>query len=197
MSRDPLRDALHISYAAAGWSLVAGTVSIVIGLLASSTALVGTGADVVADLLSSLVLIWRFRAELHGHHASDVIERRAHRVSSVALIVVAIGVTATAIGRLVADQGASADVSALVVAAVSAVILPLFAIVKYRIAAQVPSGALRMDGHITMVGTAMAVITLAGLALTSGLGWSAADPIAALGVAAAAAVAGAQGLRDA
>jgi divalent metal cation (Fe/Co/Zn/Cd) transporter len=197
VSRDHLRDALWVSYAAVGWSLVAGVASIAIGVRARSTALVGTGADVLADLLSSVVLIWRFRGELHGRHASETVERRAHRVSSSALIVVAIGIAATATVRLVAAQGASAEPAAIAVAVASLVILPVFAVAKYRIAANVPSGALRMDGHITMVGTSMAAITLAGLAATSAWGWTAADPIAAIGVAIVAALTGAQGLRTA
>ncbi len=197
MSRTPLRDALWVSYAAVGWSVVAGVASVAIGVQARSTALVGTGADVLADLLSSVVLIWRFRGELHGRHASEVLERRAHRVSSTALIVVAVGIGATAIVRLVTGVGASARPAAIAVAIASLVILPIFAVAKYRIAARVPSGALRMDGHITMVGTTMAAITLAGLATTSAWGWTAADPIAAIGVAIVAVVTGIEGLRTA
>lgn len=188
---------MRISYAAVGWSFLAGVASIVIGAQANSTALIGTGADVLADLMSSLVLIWRFREELRGHHASHLLERRAHRVASVALILVAVGIAVTAIVRLASGEGASPEAAAIAVAAASVVVLPLFAVLKYRIAANVPSGALRMDGHITLVGATMAAITLVGLVLTSVLGWSAADPIAALGVALAAAIAGGQGLRDA
>jgi divalent metal cation (Fe/Co/Zn/Cd) transporter len=194
VSRDHLRDAL---LRRGRLNLAAGVASIVIGVRASSTALVGTGADVVADLVSSLVLIWRFRGELHGKHASHVVERRAHLVSPTALIVVAVGIGVAEIVRLASGEGASPEAAAIVASAASVVVLPRFAVVKYRIAPNLPSGALRMDGHITMVGTAMAAITLAGLALTSALGWSAADPIAALGVAVTPLAAGAHGLRDA
>ena len=57
---------MAVSYAAVGWSIVAGTAAVIVGVQASSTALIGTGTDVLADMLSSVVLVWRFRAEVHG-----------------------------------------------------------------------------------------------------------------------------------
>lgn len=195
--RNPVRAALHLSYAAAGWSAVSGSVAVVVGIAAASTALVGTGADVVADMVSSLVLIWRFRAELHGHPTSAGAEERAERVAAAALLVVAAGIAVTAVLKLVSGHGAEASAPSIVIAATSAVILPAFALAKYRVAARVPSPALRMDGHITLVGAGMAVITLAGLAATSGLGWTWADPSAALVVAGLAATVGADTLRAA
>lgn len=167
----------------------------VVGVAAASTALVGTGADVVADMVSSIVLVWRFRAELHGHPTSGHAEERAERVAAVALILVAIGIGVTAALRLAADSGAESSVASIVVAATSAAVLPAFALLKYRVAARVPSAALRVDGHITLVGAVMAVITLAGLAATSSLGWTWADPAAALIVAGLAATIGADTLR--
>lgn len=194
-NRDPVRDALLLSYAATAWTAVSGSVAVVVGVAAASTALVGTGADVVADMVSSIVLVWRFRAELHGHPTSGHAEERAERVAASALILVAAGILVTASLRLAADSGAESSAVSIVVAAVSAAVLPLFAIAKYRVAARVPSPALRVDGHITLVGAVMAVITLAGLAATSSLGWTWADPTAALVVAALAAIIGVDTVR--
>jgi divalent metal cation (Fe/Co/Zn/Cd) transporter len=195
VSRDHLNDALRISVAAVAWAAITGVASIIIGLGANSTALLGTGADVVADMLSSVVLIWRFHAEIHQRPASATAEKRAERVASLSLVIVAIGITVTAIIRLTSHEGASSSTAGIVVAAASALTLPLFAVAKYRIARAIGSPALRMDGNITGVGAAMSVVTLAGLAVTSALHWSSADPIAALVIAAAALWVGATGLR--
>ena len=116
MSRNHLRDALAISLAAVAWGVLSGVASIVAGIAASSTALVGTGADVLADVLSSVVLIWRFRAELHGLAAPETVERRAQRVSSAALIIVAIVIAVLAAIRLVIRQGASATAAGIAIA---------------------------------------------------------------------------------
>jgi divalent metal cation (Fe/Co/Zn/Cd) transporter len=192
-----LRAGLHVSYAAVGWSCAAGAASVVIGVSAGSIALVGTGTDVLADMLSSVVLIWRFRAELHGRHASYLAERRAQLASATALLLVAVGISAAAILRLIQRHETSPQVAALTVAGVSVVVLPVFAYLKYGIAARVPSPALRLDGHITLVGAAMATLTLLGLLATRELGWTLADPIAALIIAAAAGFAAVGELRTA
>ena len=181
-----LRAALNVSYAAVVWSCVAGAASVIVGISAGSIALVGTGTDVLADMLSSVVLIWRFRTELHGQSASHVAERRAQMAAATALLIVAVGIAAAAALRLSQDRAVSPDAASLTVAGVSVVVLPVFAYVKYLIAARVPSPALRLDGHITLVGGAMATVTLLGLLATRELGWTVADPIAALIIAAAA-----------
>jgi divalent metal cation (Fe/Co/Zn/Cd) transporter len=192
---EPLRDALRVSYWAVAWSVVAGALSVAAGVQAGSTALIGTGTDLLADMLSSVVLVWRFRAELHRGEAHPRAEQRAHIVSNGALIVVALGVAAAGIGRLVQGESASAEPFGISVAAVSLVVLVAFGVIKYRIAARVPSAALRADGHITMVGASTAAMSLIGLAVIAGTGWHGADPVAALCIAAVAAATGSRGLR--
>jgi divalent metal cation (Fe/Co/Zn/Cd) transporter len=190
-----VRAALNISYLAVVWSIVAGTASIVVGVRSTSTALIGTGTDVLADMLSSVFLVWRFRAELHGGRPGHDIERRAHLVASLALLVVAAGVAAGAVAHLVAGSGARVEVAGVAVAAASVVVLPVLAAVKLRIAAAVPSPALRADALITLVGAATAGLSLIGLLLTTWLNWTAADPVAALGIAALAAGTGVRELQ--
>jgi len=191
-----LRAALNVSYVAVVWSILAGSVSVVVGVQAGSTALVGTGTDVLADMLSSVVLVWRFRAELHGRHPGHTAERHAHLVASLALLAVAVGVAAGAATRLASGEGATAEVAGVVVAAASVVVLPVLAVVKLRIAARVPSPALRTDALITLVGAATATLSLVGLLLTRALHWTAADPAAALAIAVLAAATGARELRN-
>lgn len=173
-----------MSYAAIGWTLVSGVAGIVVGVSAGSTALVGTSADVLADMASSAVLVWRFRAELAGHPIGIRAEHIAERVAASALTLVAVGIAIAAILRLSSGEAAEESSIGLAIAIASIAILPLFAVAKYRLAAAVPSPALRMDGHITLVGAGMAAITLIGLALTGAYGWAWADPSAALVVAA-------------
>lgn len=180
----PVRQALSVSYAAIAWTLVTGVVGVVVGVSAGSTALVGTSADVLADMASSAVLVWRFRAELQGHPVGIRAEHIAERVAASALSMVAVGIAIAAVLRLASGEAAEESSLTLVIAIASIVVLPMFAVAKYRLAAAVPSPALKMDGHITLVGAGMAVITLVGLALTSAYGWAWADPSAALVVAA-------------
>ena len=190
----PVQQALNLSYAAIAWTLVTGVVGVVVGVSAASTALVGTSADVLADMASSAVLVWRFRAEINGHPVGIKAEHIAERVAASALTVVAIGIAIAAGLRLISGEAAEESPLTLVIAIASMVVLPLFAVAKYRLAAEVPSPALKMDGHITLVGAGMAAITLVGLALTSAYDWAWADPSAALVVAALALAVGLRSL---
>ena len=194
MSAANVRAALNISYIAVAWSLLAGVVSVIIGVRASSTALIGTGTDVLADMASSVVLVWRFRVELSGGRPGHEVEKRAQVVASLALIIVAIGVAIGAITHLLSGHGASPEMSGIVVAAVSVVVLPVMAVVKLRIADAAGSRALRTDALITLVGATTAAFSLIGLLLTQTLHWTAGDPIAALFVALVAGLTGAQEL---
>jgi len=167
-----VRRALLLSYASVAWSAVAGTASVVAGVQAGSTALVGTGADVLADLISSVVLVWRFRAELHGARVGEDVDKRAHRVAALALLAVAAGVAAASVIKLAEGHGASAQLGGIVIAAVSVVVLPGFVLAKLRVGRDVGSPALRTDGAVTLVGACTAALSLLGLLLTKSLGWS-------------------------
>jgi divalent metal cation (Fe/Co/Zn/Cd) transporter len=188
MASDPLRQALRLSYVAFAWTAMSGVAALVGGVTSSSTALVGTGADVLADMVSSAVLIWRFRGELAGHPASNRLERGAEVTAAIALLVVGSGIAVTALLRLLGHSKASPNGLALATAVASVVVLPAFVAWKYRVAARVPSPALRMDGHISLVGAAMAGITLIGLVVTAMWDWPQADPVAGILVAIAAVV---------
>lgn len=179
------------------WSLVAGTASVAVGIGAGSTALIGTGTDVMADMLSSVVLIWRFRAELHGGHPAHRVERRAHIAALLALLAVAAGVATASIAKLISGSGATVLLAGVITAAASALVLPMLGMIKLRVASSVPSPALRTDALITFVGAATAALALIGLLLTRSLEWWWADPAAALVIAGLAATAGSIELRTA
>lgn len=186
-----------MSYASAAWGSIGGALSIVAGVSAQSTALIGTGADVLADLASTVFLIWRFRVERRGHPAPHEVERRAQLVASTCLLVVGVGLAVTAGLRLASGQGAHPSAFPITLASASIVVLPTLSWWKYRVAASVPSRALHTDAHIGVIGAMTAALTLVGLVVTSALGWTAADPIAALAVAAIAAWTGGRGLASA
>jgi divalent metal cation (Fe/Co/Zn/Cd) transporter len=66
------------------------------------------------------------------------------------------------------------------VATVSVLVLPWLGRQKLRVAAALPSAALRGDGVLTLAAAGLAAITLLALYVSSALGWWWADPAAAL-----------------
>jgi len=185
-----VRAALTISWVSIAWSACGGAASIGSGVLAGSLSLIGSGASVFIDLTSSAVLVWRFRR----HHESPGAERVAHLVAAIALLALAVGLGVASVIRLASGAEAQTTAISLGVGAASAAVLPLIAARKYQVAPRVPSPALRVDAHITVVGATTALLALAGLGLTAA-GFGSADAAAAMLIAAGAGVLGARELR--
>lgn len=128
-----------------------------------SLSVAGLGITVLIDVVSSVVLVWRFRHERRGVRDVEEVERVAHRVASVALGSFGVLLAVQAIRNLVGDTEADATALGIALAAAGLLSLPILARWKYRAANAVGSPALRADAHITAVGAAMAGVTLAGL----------------------------------
>ena len=165
------------------WSAVAGASSAVVGLVVSSAALLGFGANSILDGAASAVLIWRFAAgRSHGADA-DAVERRAALVVSGAMIGVALYVGATAISALADHSVPERSLVGIVLTAASTLVLPFLARAKLGLAAQLRSGALRGDGVLSLAGAVLAAATLVSLIVRAALGWWWADAVAALAIA--------------
>jgi divalent metal cation (Fe/Co/Zn/Cd) transporter len=96
------------------------------------------------------------------------------------MTIVGLIVAVEASRALAGDSHAHESALGFVVATVSVLVLPWLGRRKLRVAAALPSGALRGDGVLTLAGAALAAITLAALLVTATLGWSWADSAAAL-----------------
>jgi divalent metal cation (Fe/Co/Zn/Cd) transporter len=178
-----LRQALRLSALSIVWSGVAGSIAIYAALATSNLSLLGFGADAVIDSVASIVLVWRFLAESRQPERAARVERAAERVVGLALIALAVYLTASAIRALATQSHPETSTASLVLLLASAVVLPPLAFGKYRVAARLGSGALRADSILTAVAALLAVISLASLAGSQALGLWWADAIAALVVA--------------
>lgn len=196
-----VRSALRASYSSVAWGVLSGVAEVVVGAQTASLALAGVGATVLVDLLSSVVLVWRFRAELHAVLRGDEArsheraEARAQQVASTGLLVIGLVLVAGGMARIATGGGAHPDALAVSLAAVSIPVLAGLAWWKYAAARQAGSTALTTDAHISSLGAATSALTLAGLALTQAAGVTWADPLAAAVVGVVAAFEGRRGLR--
>ena len=172
--------ALRLSFFTIAWNGLIGASAFVIALVTGSLALAGFGRNALLDSSASAVLVWRFTHERRDPLAAERVERQAQAVVVVAMMAVGLYVAVEAV-RVLAG-GSHADESALgfVLAAVSLLVLPLLGRQKLRVAAALPSPALRGDGVLTLAAAALAAITLLALFVTSAYGWWWADPVAAL-----------------
>ena len=185
-----LKTALSLSYFTVAWNGIAGAVALVAAVLASSPALAAFALNALLDSSASVVLVWRFRTERRNPDAAERLERRAHGWIATAMVLLGVYVVVEALRALIGGSHAEESTFGVVLAAVSLAVLPWLGRQKLRVAADLPSGALRGDGILTIAAAALAAITLSALLVNSALGWSWADPAAALIVGVALAVEG-------
>lgn len=199
MVSSAIQDALRVSWVTVTWSLAAGVAALVVGLAVGSLSLGGLGAGVLIDVISSAVLIWRFRKERSVDDGAaaefpETAEQRAQHVAAGGLLAIAAVLLVTSVQHLVIEAKPDASIAALSPAIANLVVLPLIARWKYRVAEAVASPALRTDAHITMVGTGTAALALVGLGLDRAFGWWWADAGAAMAIGVIASVQGTRSL---
>jgi divalent metal cation (Fe/Co/Zn/Cd) transporter len=184
------RRSLWLAYTTAGYNMLEGLVAIAAGAVASSSALIGFGLDSFVEVFSAAVIIWQFRSAM-----PEAKERLALRWIAVSFFALAAWVTVDSARSLLA--GGDADVSPVGIglAVASLVVMPLLVRAKRRTGRELGSATVMADSVQTMLCTYLSAVLLAGLVLNAVLGWSWADPIAALVIAAVAVSEGAEAWR--
>lgn len=175
------RRSRHLAYASAGYNLVEGVVAIAAGAAASSTALIGFGLDSFVEVSSALVVIWQFRAKL-----PETRERLALKLIAVSFFALATWITVDSLRHLLGGGEAAPSAVGIGLAAASAIVMPLLVWVKRRSGRELGSATVLADSTQTLLCAYLSGILLVGLALNATLGWSWADPLAALVIAAVA-----------
>ena len=180
-----LRFGLRMSGLSIVWTVVASSVSIAVGVRASNLVLVAFGSTGMLDAAGSVALVVHFRHALKHETLSERHEHVAFVVVTGGLIVVALATVVESVMRLVTGSYGEQTTVGIGVAATSVVVLAVLARRKVVLGRAIPSHALVADGWLSTTGAVLAVVTVAGTALSAlGLWW--ADPVAALVVAAGA-----------
>lgn len=171
----------RLAYATAGYNLAEGAVAVAAGAAASSTALIGFGLDSFVEVSSALVVIWQFRSRL-----PQTRERLALRLIGLSFFALAGWVSFESVRSLLGTGDAHPSPVGIGLAAASLVVMPLLVWAKRRTGRQLGSATVVADSMQTLLCTYLSAILLAGLLLNATLGWSWADPVAALVIAAVA-----------
>ena len=143
---------------------------------AHSPVLLGFGGDSAVELLSAVVVVWRFRLPFGGDHA----EERAAKIAGGLLFVLAAFVALASVLSLLGHVEPRRSPIGIALLFLAAVVMPWVANQKRRLSATTGSAALRADAAESAVCGYLALIALAGLVVNaiSGLRW--ADPLAGL-----------------
>jgi divalent metal cation (Fe/Co/Zn/Cd) transporter len=189
--------ARRLSMLTVAWNTVVGGAAVATAVSTGSLSLIGFGINAVVDSSVSVLLVWRFHAEDRGHvERAERAEARAEHLAGIAFVLVAMYLAIQSTRSLL-DSGASQSTGfGIAEAAASLLVLPFLARAKYVLAMRIGSRALRADSLLTASGVALSAVALAALVVHAALGWSWADPVGALAIAAILAWQGALTLRQ-
>jgi divalent metal cation (Fe/Co/Zn/Cd) transporter len=171
------RRAHMLAWLTVGYNALEAVVAILAGATAGSIALISFGGDSIVECLSALVIIWQFRG------VAEERERRALRLVALSFFALAGYVGVHSIYALLSGAEVESSPVGIGLAVASLVIMPALSFVKRRTGRALGSRAVVADSMQTLLCTYLSAVLLAGLLANSLLGWSWADPIAALVVA--------------
>jgi divalent metal cation (Fe/Co/Zn/Cd) transporter len=176
------RRGLWLEWFTVAWNVVEAVVAIGVGLAVGSVALVGFGVDSGIEVISAVALLWRLLKA--GPHASvpeeSAAERKALYLVAATFLLLALYILYEAVGALISGEGPESSTVALVLSAVSLVIMPALAYLKGRTGREMGSRALVADSVETWVCAYLSVALLAAVGLNAAYGWWWADPLGAL-----------------
>lgn len=152
------------------------------GARVSSTALLGFGLDSVVEVSSAAAVAWQFAAK-----DPESREKVALRIIAFSFFGLALYVTVDAVRSLLGIGEAQHSPIGITLAAVSLVVMPILSLAQRRAGRELGSLSAVADSKQTLLCTYLSAVLLVGLLLNSVFGWSWADPIAALVIAAIAA----------
>ncbi len=180
--RDRLgRRAQLLAGASVAYNVIEAVIAITAGLVAGSVALVGFGLDSVVEVSSGLIILWQFR-----HRMPETRERQALRLMAFSFFALAAYVAFESSRALLFGGEPDASPVGIGLAAASLVIMPFLSWAQRRTGEALGSNAVVADSTQTLLCTYLSGILLVGLLLNATLGWSWADPIAGLVIAAVA-----------
>jgi divalent metal cation (Fe/Co/Zn/Cd) transporter len=163
------------------YNVVEAVIAIVAGTAASSAALIGFGLDSTIEVASATAVAWQFSSR-----DPEARERTTLRIIAVSFFALAAYVTFDAVRALLGSGEAEHSTAGIVLAAVSLVVMPFLSAAQRRTGRELGSGSVVADSKQTLLCTYLSGVLLVGLVLNSLFGWSWADPIAALVIAAVA-----------
>lgn len=157
--------------------------TIALGSVAGSLALIGFGTVSVVELFASGVVIWHVRSDEDKKAGRT---RLALRLIAAAFVALAVALIVAAGNDLLSGRRAGESPWGIAYLAITAIVMVGLAVLKRRIAIRLGSEPLQSEATVTFLDGILSVTTLSGLALNATLGWWWADPAAAILVALAA-----------
>lgn len=173
--------ALKLSYFTVGYNIIECILSIIAGIIAGSTALLGFGSDSLVESLSATIMIWRFRK--HGVlsiEEENEIEKKATFLVGITFFIFGIYVLLESIRKLIVADKPEPSLIGIMIAIASIIVMPILFYAKYKTGKSLGSKSLVADSKQTLACLFMSFSLLIGLGLNYEFGFWQADPIVGL-----------------
>src|ERR1700754_5208271 len=161
------------------YNVIEAVIALAEGTRVSSSALIGFGLDSVVEISSAAAVAWQFAAK-----DPETRQKAALRFIAFSFFALAAYVSVDAALSLLGLREARPSPIGIVLASASLVIMPVLSLAQRRTGRELGSLSAVADSKQTLLCTYLSAVLLAGLVLNSLWGWSWADPVAALGIAA-------------
>ncbi|GAA3627791.1 cation transporter [Microlunatus ginsengisoli] len=163
------------------YNVIEGVVALTAGAKASSSALIGFGLDSIIEVSSAAAVAWQFAGP-----DPRAREQVALKIIAGSFFGLAIIVTIDAVRTLAGSAETAPSAVGLILAALSLAIMPLLSWAQRRAGRELGSASAVADSKQTLLCTYLSAVLLIGLGLNALFGWSWADPVAAMIIAAVA-----------
>jgi divalent metal cation (Fe/Co/Zn/Cd) transporter len=178
--RDLLSRRIRLFVAATiSYNVIEAIVAITEGARVSSTALIGFGLDSVIEVSSAAAVAWQFAGR-----DPEAREKIALRIIAFSFFGLATYVSVDAVRALLGADEARHSAVGIALAALSLIVMPVLSYVQRRAGRELGSLSAVADSKQTLLCTYLSAVLLVGLLLNSAFGWSWADPVAGLVIAA-------------
>lgn len=160
------------------YNVIEAVVALAEGSRVSSAALVGFGLDSVVEVSSAAAVAWQFSAV-----DPETREKAALRFIAFSFFALACYVAVDAALSLVGVREPRPTPIGIVLAGLSLAVMPTLSLAQRRAGRELGSRSAVADSKQTLLCAYLSAVLLVGLVLHALLGWTWADPVAALGIA--------------
>ncbi|MDA2930866.1 cation transporter [Acidobacteria bacterium AH-259-O06] len=168
---DRVQRAIRLEYFTIIYNITEGLVSVVLGGIASSVALIGFGLDSFVESFSGLVVLWRFRSEAQGESEYAALESRALRYVGWSFFLLSGYIVVESIRKLWLQQQPEPSPLGILLAVLSLIVMPVLARKKYNTGKQLQSSAMVGDSKQTLACSLLSIALLLGLSLNAAFDW--------------------------
>jgi cation diffusion facilitator family transporter len=161
------------------WNVIEAIIALSAGAVASSAALIGFGLDSVIEVVSAAAIAWQF-----SRKEPERWEKVTVRVIGIAFFALAVYVSVDAILALTGAREPERSPVGIGIAIASLIVMPALAWFEFRTGRELRSKSVQADAKQLLLCVYLSGTVLIGLLLNSLFGWTWADSIAALVVAA-------------